>query len=165
MPRRSKPAVQPIADKTLILDNGAFTMKAGFATSSPDPLRDCHEIPNCIAKARDKRIWVGAQLEKCNDFGEMAFRRPVEKGYLVNWEAEKEIWEQTFFDKGARLEVGTSTTEDWLNFTDAISQCDPSETNIVLTEAPNTPQALQGNSDQIVFEEFEFAAYYRCIGS
>jgi actin-related protein len=35
----------------------------------------------------------------------MVFRRPVEKGYLVNWEAEKEIWEESFFDDKAKLKV------------------------------------------------------------
>ncbi|KAI9793186.1 MAG: Actin- protein 6 [Peltula sp. TS41687] len=134
---------------TLILDNGAFTMKAGFAqsTTPADPSNDCHLIPNCIGRARDKRIWIGGQLHNCKDFGEMAFRRPVEKGYLVNWEAEKEIWEKTFFDKDAKL------------------KCDPHETNLILTEAPNAPQALQANCDQMVFEDFGFASCVRCLGS
>lgn len=45
------------------------------------------------------------------------------------------------------------------------SQCDPHETNLVLTEAPNCPQALQTNCDQIIFEEFEFASYCRHLGT
>lgn len=105
MPRQSKTAAQPLGDKTLVLDNGAYTMKAGFATSSPDLQRDCITIPNCIARGRNKRTWVGAQLEGCRDFGEMSFRRPVEKGYLVNWEVEREIWEKSFFHKDAKLKV------------------------------------------------------------
>jgi actin-related protein 6 len=44
------------------------------------------------------------------------------------------------------------------------SQCDPRETNLILTEAPNAPAALQTNCDQMIFEEFEFASYYRCVG-
>jgi actin-related protein len=35
----------------------------------------------------------------------MAFRRPVEKGYLVNWEAEKEIWDRMFLDEGSVVHV------------------------------------------------------------
>ncbi len=68
----------------------------------------CSVIPNCLAReARSKRVWVGAQLEQhCRDFGELAVRRPVEKGYIVNWEAQREIWEATFFDADARLKVG-----------------------------------------------------------
>lgn len=43
-------------------------------------------------------------------------------------------------------------------------QCDPHETNLVLTEAPNAPAPLQNNCDQIIFEEYEFASYSRCLG-
>lgn len=91
-------------------------MKAGFATSSPSQqssssstphlrVEDCQIIPNCLAKDRGKHIWVGSQLENCNDFGEIAFRRPVEKGFLVNWEAEKAVWENTFLEKNAKLKA------------------------------------------------------------
>ncbi|KAH0542193.1 hypothetical protein FGG08_003414 [Glutinoglossum americanum] len=146
MPRQPKPTEKPLPERTLILDNGAYTIKAGFASDFPD-VEDCHLIPNCIARARDKRIWIGGQLEHCKDFGEMAFRRPVEKGYLVNWEGEREIWCNSFFDDDAKL------------------KCDPRETNLILTEAPNAPVALQTNCDQMIFEEFEFASYYRCVGA
>ncbi|KAH0558589.1 hypothetical protein GP486_004757 [Trichoglossum hirsutum] len=147
MPRQAKQADRSLPERTLILDNGAHTIKAGFASDSPDTEKDCHLIPNSIARARDKRVWIGGQLEHCKDFGEMAFRRPVEKGYLVNWEGEREIWCNSFFDDDAKL------------------KCDPRETNLILTEAPNAPAALQTNCDQMIFEEFEFASYYRCIGA
>ncbi|KAI9689978.1 MAG: Actin- protein 6 [Bathelium mastoideum] len=146
-PRQTKAPLKTFPDRTLVVDNGAYSIKAGYASENPNPDQDCHIIPNCIARSRDKRVYVAAQLDECKDFGEMAFRRPIEKGYLVNWEAEKEIWEQSFFDPNSKL------------------RCDPGETNLVLTEAPNAPQALQANCDQMVFEEFEFAAYYRCTGT
>ncbi|MCJ1467625.1 Actin- protein 6 [Pseudocyphellaria aurata] len=146
MPRQTKPTEQPLPEQTLVVDNGAFTIKAGFVKSEPQ-LEDCLLVPNCLARDREKRVWVGSQLNKCQDFGEIAFRRPVEKGYLVNWEAERAIWNSVFFDKGAAL------------------KCEPHETNLVLTEAPNAPATLQSNCDQIIFEEFEFASYSRCLGS
>ena len=37
--------------------------------------------------------------------------------------------------------------------------------NLLLTEKPNCPRELQKNCDEIVFEQFEFAAYYRCVGT
>lgn len=43
-------------------------------------------------------------------------------------------------------------------------QCNPKETNLLLTEKPNCPKELQKNCDEIVFEQFEFASYYRCVG-
>jgi len=99
-----------------------------------------------MARDRSKHVYVGSQLSKCKEFGEMVFRRPVERGYMVNWEAEKEIWDHEFFDQKANL------------------HCDPSETRLILTEAPNAPPILQTNCDQIIFEEFQFASYYRTIG-
>ncbi|MCJ1310755.1 Actin- protein 6 [Agyrium rufum] len=146
MPRATKSTEHPWAPRTLVVDNGAYTIKAGFASESPDVETECFEIPNCIARSRERKTFVGAQLNCCDDFGEMVFRRPVEKGYIVNWEAERDIWEQSFMRKNAPL------------------NCDPSETNLLLTEAPNSPTSLQTNCDQIVFEEFEFDAYYRCVG-
>lgn len=135
----------PKPTRTLVVDNGSYTIKAGFAIQNAVP-GDCSQVPNCLARARDKRVLVGQQLDSCQDFGSMSFRRPVEKGYLVNWEAEKEIWDRTFLDSDSKL------------------QCDPRETTLILTEAPNAPSALQSNCDQMVFEEYEFNAYYRCVG-
>jgi len=102
--RQSKSHERALPDRTLIVDNGAYTIKAGYVSNEPRP-GNCEIIPNCIARDREKRTWIGSQLEKCKDFGEIAFRRPVEKGYLVNWEAEKAIWDATFFEKAAKLKV------------------------------------------------------------
>ena len=102
-----------LASQTLILDNGAHTIKAGFSTTTTasDPENDCYVIPNCIARSqRDKRTYIGSELDDCEDYGELAIKRPVEKGFTVNWESEKAIWEHTLFDKGARLRVSANTT-------------------------------------------------------
>lgn len=69
---------------------------------------------------------------------------------MVNWQAEKEIWEHTFFDtKTARKEVSCP---------------DPGDTTLVLTEAPNSMAALQKNADEIIMEEWGFGGYVRCVG-
>ncbi|KAK3654244.1 Actin-related protein 6 [Elasticomyces elasticus] len=140
-----------LASRTLILDNGAHTIKAGFSshlTSYQPTPSDCTIIPNCIARStRDKRTYIGPELTTCLDYGELAYRRPVEKGYVVNWEGEKAIWERSF-----------SNDEGGLG-------CDPAETNLILTEQPNAPVALQRWTDEMVFEEFGFGAYHRTIGA
>jgi len=108
----SKPASKSrLAKRTLIFDNGAHTIKAGFASPSSatelDSGADCHVVANCIARSqRDKRTYVGAELlDECWDFGELAFRRPVEKGFVVNWESEKAIWERSLYDQRSPLQV------------------------------------------------------------
>ena len=64
-------------------------------------------MANCIARSqRDRRTYVGSELlDECWDFGELAFRRPVEKGFVVNWEGEKAIWERSLFDKRGPITV------------------------------------------------------------
>ena len=104
MPRHYKAVEQVLPRQTLVVDNGSYTIKAGFVGQYPK-LDDCRVVPNCIARDRGKKVWIGEQLERCTDFGEIVFRRPVEKGYLVNWEAERTIWDSTFFDQGAKLKV------------------------------------------------------------
>ena len=104
MPRVSKAHERTLPDKTLVIDNGGYTLKAGFATPQAS-IDHCHVIPNCVARDRAKRIWVGPHLDKCLDFGELAIRRPVEKGFIVNWEAEKAVWDATFLDEGAILQA------------------------------------------------------------
>lgn len=103
-PRASKAEASGIKDQTLIIDNGAYTIKAGFVSASPD-VSECQIIPNCIVRDSDKRIWVGSQLQQCKDFRELAFRRPVDRGYLVNWESERAIWGYSFFSQNADLKV------------------------------------------------------------
>jgi actin-related protein 6 len=111
-PKGSKKASAAAHSQTLVLDNGAYTLKAGLvSTSSGDASYDnCSVIPNCIARStRDKCTYVASELAHCKDFGELAFRRPVEKGFIVNWEAEKAIWEHEFMgtSAGEGLRVGT----------------------------------------------------------
>lgn len=144
--RKSRTSGPPPPSTTLVLDNGADTIKAGFVTADKTDAQP-RIIPNCIARDRHRKTYVASELEKCRDFGEMAFRRPVEKGSIVSWEAEKEIWDREFFDDKAP------------------QRCDPSESRLVLAEQPNGLPALQTNCDQMVFEEYGFASYYRGIGT
>ena len=114
-PKGSKKSAPAPPNKTLVLDNGAYSIKAGLVPSGVEYTYDeCSVIPNCIARStRDKCTYVGAELNSCKDFGELAFRRPVEKGFIVNWEAEKAIWEHEFMGDamGEGLRVGTHNRE------------------------------------------------------
>lgn len=151
--------LQALPDKTFIVDNGAYTLKAGYAPENPPPedevqaLSACATIPNTIVKTRGNRIYVGSQLNThVTDWNEMFFRRPVEKGYIVNWEAQREIWEHSFFDEKTARSKELRIT-------------DPEDTTLVLTEAPNALPVLQKNADEIVMEEWGFGGYYRSLGA
>lgn len=123
----------------LVIDNGGYSIKYGF--SSDDSPRIA---PNCIAKSVfDKKTYIGSQILGCKDFSSLRFRRPIDRGYLVNWESEKVIWDHLFSQK---------------DFT-----FDYKETSLLVTEPPHNFPQLQLAYDQIVFEEYEFQSYYRCV--
>lgn len=134
-------------------------MKAGYAADSLPSDSDttassaCSVIPNTLVKTRGNNVYIGAQLNShVTDWNELMFRRPVEKGYIVNWEVQKEIWEHSFFD-----DKTTRAKE--------LRIANPEETTLLLTEAPNALPALQKNADEIVMEEWGFGGYLRTIGN
>lgn len=157
MPKATKTAPDPylLPSSTLVLDNGAFSIKAGYALAGPvsdtEALSRCHIIPNALARIRDKRTYIASQLDtQVSQWNEATFRRPVERGQLVSWEAEKEIWDHTFFDdQTAKRDLLVKHPED---------------TTLILTEPPNTLPFLQRNADEMIMEEWGFGGYARVVG-
>ncbi|KIY02545.1 uncharacterized protein Z520_01010 [Fonsecaea multimorphosa CBS 102226] len=156
MPRAPKSTrnTPGLPSTTFVLDNGGYTIKAGFAPSDPvldtEALSRCHIIPNSIVRSRDRKVYVGSQSEEITQWSEALFRRPVENGQVVSWEAQKEIWDQSFFDERiAKKDLLVKS---------------PEETTLIFTEPPNTMPAFQKNADEIIMEEWGFGGYSRVIG-
>jgi actin-related protein 6 len=60
----------------LILDNGAYTIKAGFSGIDFDP----RIFPNSIARSRaEKKVYVADEIENCRDHSGIVYRRPFER--------------------------------------------------------------------------------------
>ena len=158
MPRATKGARAPpgLPAKTFVIDNGGYAIKAGFAPDieqqdDEQTLSSCNVISNSIVKTRDRKTYVASQTDKdVTQWSEAVFRRPVERGQVVSWEAQKEIWDFSFFDeKTARKDM-------------LISQ--PEENTLILGEHSNTLPALQKNADEIIMEEWGFGGYMRTLG-
>lgn len=123
--------------RTLVLDNGSYQIKAGHVGG------DCIHVINALMRSRDRRVWMANDVLQCRDLASLQYRRPIDKGQLYSWELEKAIWDYIF---------ETKTLGDVI----------PSETTLLLTEAPYTLPQLTTNTDQIILEEYEFAGYRRC---
>lgn len=158
MPRATKAAARAppqLPSRTLVLDNGGYSIKAGFAPSQPETdgqtLPQCHTIPNAIVRTRDRKTYVAAQMDTdVTQWSEAVFRRPVEHGQLVGWEAQKEIWDHSFFDeKTAKKELFVAQ---------------PEQTTLLLAENPSIIPTLQKNADEIIMEEWGFGGYTRVLG-
>ena len=144
-----------LPEKTFVLDNGAHSIKAGFAPSQALPdtdiLLSCKVIPNCLVRTRDRKTYIAAETTKITQWTEAVYRRPLEHGQIVSWEAQKEIWDHSFFDPK------TSQSEIYIE--------DAASTTLLLTEAANTIPVLSKNADEVIMEEWGFGGYLRCIGA
>lgn len=70
----------------LVLDNGAYSIKAGFAGVDEEP----RSYPNSIARSRgEKRVYVADEIDNCRDLSGIVYRRPFERvGRHCNREAD-----------------------------------------------------------------------------
>ncbi|KAJ2449533.1 Actin- protein 6 [Coemansia sp. RSA 2336] len=128
--------------QTLVLDNGSFAIKCGYAE---DPASS-RTIPNFVMRTkRSKRLYIGDQVDTTADLSGLYYRSPFERGYLVHWDAELAVWDRVISDD--------------------VLACTPSETNLVLTEPVNNLRQIQRHMDEIVFEEYQFASLVRAPAS
>lgn len=131
-----------MSQQYLIIDNGSYNIKAGFATDDdPKPLK----VQNTISKTRDGAIYIGNDYKaQTNNYSGILFKRPHDLGHLTSWEAQKPIWDYTFDQLCPKAEM------------------DYGLIHLTLTEPPCQLPQLSMNTDQIVFEEYGFNEYYRC---
>lgn len=122
--------------KVVVIDNGGGTCKVGFG-GEDEPRK---VFPNCTAKPKgDRQTLVGDQLLEARDISCLNIRRPFDRGYLVNWDLEREIWARAFRQ---------------------VLRVDPSEAGLLMTEPLfNFPQ-IQQTTEEVVFEEFGFTSYW-----
>ncbi|KAI8080074.1 actin family [Halteromyces radiatus] len=125
--------------KTLILDNGASTMKVGLAHHRLPKI-----VPNVILRGRnDRRHYIADQVDECTDFSSLLYRLAFEKGYLTNWGLERTIWDRVFKQ---------------------VVKIDTKDTQLIITEPLFNLTSIQEAYDQIIFEEYEFQSCYRTTG-
>lgn len=121
-----------------ILDNGAYMAKMGHSFLNSPKL-----MPNCIMKVKSerRRPFISDQIEECGDASGLFYILPFQKGYLVNWDIQKTVWDYIFskeLNNGKLSEVPICITEPVMNF-----------------------QSVQEAMDEIFFEEYECCALLR----
>lgn len=94
-------------------------------------------VPNCITKAKSerRRPFIGNQIEECRDASGLFYILPFQKGYLVNWDIQKNVWDYIF-----SKECCQTTLNDM---------------PIIVTEPLFNFPAVQEAMMEIFFEEYE----------
>ncbi|RZC54148.1 hypothetical protein C5167_013013 [Papaver somniferum] len=120
----------------VVLDNGAGLCKAGIA-GERDP---SVIVPNCLGRPIASKKWLIAdQLHTCEDLTSVSIRRPFDRGYLINPDLQKEIWERIFR---------------------SLLHIDPTHSTLLLVEPLFNLPSIQRSIDEIVFEDFGFQSLF-----
>ncbi|KAG0242450.1 Actin- protein 6 [Actinomortierella wolfii] len=128
---------QLLQSKTLVVDNGASAIKFGYAGS-----KTYKSIPNNITRSNtERRTYIADEIDSCRNFSGLYYRLAFEKGMLTGWDVERQVWDRLFTGK--------------------IIECDPSSTNLILSEPIFNLPNIATTYDQMVFEEYGFQAYTR----
>uniref|UniRef100_A0A7S4PPE5 Uncharacterized protein n=1 Tax=Guillardia theta TaxID=55529 RepID=A0A7S4PPE5_GUITH len=129
----------------LVVDNGGGELKAARVTDEIDYKEanlDVNPVvlPHCTAKSRaEKKFFVADGLDTAVDLASLYIRRPHERGYIVNWDVEQDVWQRMCH-------------KDVLGIK-------PAETSLLVTESLFTPNEMRDNLDEFVFEELGFNKY------
>lgn len=125
---------------TLIIDNGAGTIKAGFGGSdSPNAV-----FPSVVGtpkttrgQCRPEDMRVGTDvMDKRSEF---VCKYPIERRVVTSWDAMEKLWQHTFVNE-LRVE--------------------PAEHTVLLSQGPMNPKANREKMAQIMFENFSVPAFY-----
>ncbi|XP_022207751.2 actin-related protein 6 isoform X2 [Nilaparvata lugens] len=120
-----------MVENVFILDNGAYSAKVEFSKAKKPKI-----VPNCIVKAKaQRRRFIGNQVDECGDLSSLFYILPFQKGYLLNWEVQKTVWDYIFSKECCPV-----------NF---------SETPLIVTEPYFNFNSIQEVMHEIFFEEYE----------
>ncbi|CAK9828765.1 Actin-related protein 6 [Anthophora retusa] len=130
-----------MSNSTFVLDNGAYTTKVGLASDNPKL------VPNCIMKAKSerRRPFVGNQIEECRDASGLFYILPFQKGYLVNWDVQKTVWDYVFSKECCPVNLN--------------------QLSIIVTEPLFNFSTIQEAMTEIFFEEYECQSLLRINAS
>ncbi|KAE8615181.1 hypothetical protein XENTR_v10008435 [Xenopus tropicalis] len=122
---------------TLVLDNGAYNAKIGYSHGQVSV------IPNCQFRTKTARLktFTANQIDEIKDPSGLFYILPYQKGYLVNWDVQRQVWDYLFGKE--------------------MFQVDFPDSNIIITEPYFNFSSIQESMNEILFEEYQFQAALR----
>ncbi|XP_031266383.1 actin-related protein 6-like [Pistacia vera] len=122
----------------VVLDNGGGLIKAGQG-SERDP---AVIIPNCLYRPLSSKKFLHPSpitSSTTEDLTSAAVRRPIDRGYLINADLQRDIWGHLF---------------------SSLLHVNPSTSSLLLTEPLFTLPSIQRATDELVFEDFNFKSFF-----
>ena len=124
---------------TVVIDHGAYSTQVGMAGD----FHPTRTMSTAVARSGDQRKYVGDAIDHCKDPSQLRFRRPFDKGFLMNWDVTQELWDRAFGREVLNIDAENL-----------------SERGLVVTEPLFNHEPLQDTMDELVFELYGFGEYY-----
>ncbi|XP_002527184.2 actin-related protein 6 isoform X1 [Ricinus communis] len=120
----------------IVLDNGGGYIKAGHG-GERDPVTI---IPNCVYRPLSSKKYLHpSSSTTTEDLTSAVIRRPIDRGYLINPDLQRDIWNHVFT---------------------SLLHVTPSSSSLLLTEPLFTLPSIQRATDELVFEDFGFNSLF-----
>ena len=150
----------------IAIDLGAFSIRISIGRDSKNSI--ITRCPNAIVRQQVQRrhpgissgpsSLIGPQIhEKCTNFGSLTIRQPMDRGLVVDWQAQKAILDVALADALAK-EKGSSSS----NINGKQSGKLLQGRQVILTEAYFNLPDLQSAMDLILMEEYGAGSIWRC---
>lgn len=135
------------SNKVVVCDNGTGFVKCGFAGANfpasifPSMVgRPMLRSEEKVENVQLKDIMVGDEAAKLRNMLQVTY--PIDNGIVRNWDDMQYVWDYTFFEK---LKIN------------------PTESKIMLTEAPMNPTQNRKKMIEVMFEKYGFKSCYIAI--
>jgi len=135
------------SNKVIVCDNGTGFVKCGFAGANfpasifPSMVgRPMLRSEEKVENVQLKDIMVGDEAAKLRNMLQVTY--PIDNGIVRNWDDMQYVWDYTFFEK---LKIN------------------PTESKIMLTEAPMNPTQNRKKMIEVMFEKYGFKSCYIAI--
>lgn len=120
-------------NSVIIADIGGYSIKYGWCENdSPKTMGNCV----CKAKSERRRLFIGDQLDECKDCSGLFYILPFNKGYLMNMDIERQI-----FDHMLKKNLEATGLKD---------------KTFLFTEPYFNFRQIQENMLEVFFEEYQF---------
>ncbi|TYI72202.1 hypothetical protein E1A91_D07G044200v1 [Gossypium mustelinum] len=120
----------------VVLDNGGGFIKAGQGGERNPAV----VIPNCLYRPLTSKKFLHPTTtfsSSPDDLTSAAIRRPIDRGYLINPDLQRDIWSHLFT---------------------SLLHVTPSSSSLLLTEPLFSLPSIQRSTDELVFEDFGFSS-------
>ncbi len=92
-------------------------------------------------KSERRKNFICNQVDDCKDLSGLYYLLPFQKGYLVNWDTQRQVWDYVFGDECCNIK--------------------PHNVDLVITEPIHNFPSIQEAMNEVFFEDYKFKSVLR----